>query len=81
MSYCRFGVADIYLYDDISYGLLCCNCSLEPDRSFATGKDFDAMLAHIADHRAAGHDIPTWVDEELIAERDELAARGDGEQA
>lgn len=82
MSYCRFSEADIYLYDDIQYGLYCCSCSLTPDRSFAAGDDFDAMLAHIAEHRAAGHDVPSWVDGELIAERDELAAaRGGGEQS
>lgn len=34
----------------------------EPD--FATN-DLDAMLAHIADHRAAGHIVPAWLDDAL----------------
>ena len=72
MSYCRFSEADAYIYDDIRYGLYCCGCLLTEERRFAAGEDFDAMLAHIANHREAGHDIPTWVDQELIAERDEL---------
>jgi hypothetical protein len=31
---------------------------------FATN-DLDAMLAHIAEHRAAGHVVPEWVDQVL----------------
>jgi hypothetical protein len=34
----------------------------EPD--FAT-RDLDAMLAHVAEHRAAGHVVPAWVDDSL----------------
>jgi len=34
----------------------------EPD--FAT-RDLDAMLAHVAAHRAAGHVVPAWVDGHL----------------
>lgn len=40
----------------------------EPD--FHTN-DLDAMLAHIAEHRAAGHVVPDWVDQRL---RDEWEA-------
>lgn len=31
---------------------------------FAT-RDLDAMLAHIAEYRAAGHVVPDWVDQAL----------------
>lgn len=85
MSYCRFIEADAYIYDDVDYGLYCCVCSLMPMRTFyndflgmdvslnegfVAGDDYDKMLAHIADHRAAGEFIPKDVDEQLIKERD-----------
>jgi hypothetical protein len=34
----------------------------EPD--FRTD-DLEAMLAHVAEHRAAGHVVPSWVDQAL----------------
>lgn len=43
----------------------------EPD--FATG-DLDVMLAHIAEHRAAGHVVPEWLDQLLRDEWTEVAA-------
>jgi len=85
MSYCRFIEADAYIYDDVYYGLYCCACSLMPLRteystffkeditmheSFAAEYDYDKMLAHVAEHRAAGDYIPEDVDERLIEERD-----------
>lgn len=39
----------------------------EPD--FAT-RDLGAMLAHVAEHRAAGHVVPAWVDDRLRTEWD-----------
>jgi hypothetical protein len=42
-----------------------------PDASnFVAGYDYDMMINHIAEHRAAGDYVPTRVDEELIKERD-----------
>ena len=84
MSYCRFIEADAYIYDDVTYGLYCSACSLMPlkeynskwvgqitlNEGFVAGDDYDKMLAHIADHRAAGDFIPEDVDEQLIKERD-----------
>jgi hypothetical protein len=43
----------------------------EPD--FQT-RDLDAMLAHVAEHRAAGHVVPDWVDQRLRDEWDERTA-------
>jgi hypothetical protein len=40
------------------------------NEGFAAGYDYDKMLAHIAEHRAAGDYIPEDVDERLIEERD-----------
>jgi hypothetical protein len=85
MSYCRFIEADAYIYDDVNYGLYCCACSLMPIKtrynnffkreiqvngSFIAGDDYDKMLAHVAEHRAAGDYIPEYVDEDLIKDRD-----------
>lgn len=35
-----------------------------------TTNDLDAMLAHVAKHRAAGHVVPAWVDDVLREEWD-----------
>jgi hypothetical protein len=85
MAYCRFLDSDAYIYDDVVYGLYCCVCSLSEARveyndffkmemtvvtGFIAGDDYDKMLSHIADHRAAGDYIPEDVDERLIEERD-----------
>jgi hypothetical protein len=87
MSYCRFVEADAYIYDDAFYGLYCSSCSLMPIKnvynslfkknilgyqSFIAGSDYDKMLAHITEHRAADHYIPLDVDKMLIEERDNL---------
>jgi len=84
MSYCRFLEADAYIYDDSLYGLYCSACLLMPikttynklfkrdvsmNEGFIAGYDYDKMLAHIADHRAADHYIPLDVDERLIEDR------------
>ena len=85
MSYCRFSEADAYIYNDVEYGLYCCACSLMPARtkyntffeeymttheSFIAGCNYDKMLAHVAEHRAAGDYIPEDVDEYLIEDRE-----------
>jgi len=85
MSYCRFGEADAYIYDDIQYGLYCCACSLMPSTTayntffkkeltthegFKANYDYDKMLAHIAEHRNKGDHVPQDVDDSLIFERD-----------
>lgn len=85
MSYCRFSDADAYIYDDIRYGIICCVCSLMPvtivknrfsneeffmNENFVAEYDYDLMLSHIQEHRAAGDYIPEDVDESLILERD-----------
>jgi hypothetical protein len=70
MSYCRFSNADAYIYDDVDYGLYCCGCRLDESGGYAAGKSVAAMLAHIRDHRAAGHHIPDFVDQALIDDRE-----------
>lgn len=85
MSYCRFSDGDAYIYDDIRYGIICCACFIMPAKeeqtfgeyeryfigeNFVAGRDYDKMLAHIAEHRDAGHYVPEHVDRRLILERD-----------
>lgn len=75
MSRCRFGEADIYLYDDVGGYINCCACSLT-DAAFGSTHlhGVDEALAHIAAHRSAGDDVPAFVSEELEADRRELTA-------
>lgn len=40
------------------------------NKNFIAGYDYDKMLAHISEHRAAEDFIPADVDERLIFERD-----------
>ena len=85
MSYCRFSDADAYIYDHVYFGLFCQVCHLMPTETsysvvfemdmtyhqdFVAGYDYDKMLAHVAEHRAAGDYIPEDVDERLRFERD-----------
>lgn len=70
MSFVRFGTdgSAVYIYDDTVEGLTCCGCILT-DPWPAFGDDgHAAMLAHIAEHRAAGHRVPAWVDDALRAD-------------
>lgn len=73
MSFVRFGTdgSQVYIYDDVYQGLRCCGCALHPDPwgSFAFGDDGHAeLLAHLAEHRSAGHVVPDWVDDEIRAD-------------
>lgn len=65
MSFVRFGEdgSDVYVYDDVGGYVTCCGCSLGREDFHTT--DLDAMLAHLAEHRAAGHEVPPWVDRGL----------------
>jgi hypothetical protein len=46
-------------------------CSITPlSENFIAGYDYNKILNHIAEHRAAGDYIPFMVDKELIKERD-----------
>jgi len=75
LSYCRFGEADAYIYDDVNSGLVCMACLLMPIRdnelfpdTFIAGQDRQKMLDHIAEHRYIGDHIPLSVDGRLRKE-------------
>ena len=89
MSYCRFIEADAYIYDDSHYGLYCCACLLMPiktkynkffkkdmsmNEGFVAGYDYDKMLNHVAEHRAADHYIPLDVDDRLIEDYNDFSS-------
>jgi hypothetical protein len=86
MAYCRWGDGDLYIYEDARGGLTCCGCKLQeqPPAGF-DGASFNcstrsAMIAHIDEHRAAGHEVQKGVVDAL---REEIAQLGDrvGDQA
>ena len=56
MSYCRFGWegSDVYVYGSSS-GIECCSCWLYGSW---TGDTPEAMIAHLAVHKQAGHYVP-----------------------
>lgn len=64
--------SDVYIYEHVAGGIHCCGCSLAAGSCFTT-PDPDVMAAHIAEHVAAGDDVPD--PDELVAaiqRRDEL---------
>ena len=67
MSYARFGAggSDVYVYMDIGGYLDCCGCQLEGD--FAAHSTA-AMIAHLHEHAAAGHHVPSSVIPRLEAD-------------
>lgn len=70
MSYARFGWdgSDVYVFLSVGGKLECCGCSLRP--RIWTYDSTAAMLAHLEDHRAAGHTVPDDCIERLKEERE-----------
>lgn len=68
MSYARLGAfgSQVYVYDDVRGFLCCCFCPLDPNDFHATSGP--AMVAHLAEHRAAGHHVPGYVDAGILAD-------------
>jgi hypothetical protein len=64
VSFVRVGEdgSDVYIYADSRGYVTCCWCPLDADPRTT---DRDVMLAHVADHRQAGHHVPDWVDARL----------------
>lgn len=79
VSFVRFGTdgSQVYIYEinqtDADGRLLkvCHNCALLGGSWLRTGvtnfetSDLTAMLKHLAEHRAAGHRVPDWLDDDL----------------
>lgn len=69
MSYCRFGEADAYIFENINGYFECCLCSIAPDTIASTIVNTrEELLFHIYEHRELGDFIPESVDLELFRE-------------
>jgi len=74
MSYARFGTeSDVYVYPTgaaacaVPRSIICDNCALLDGNLFAA-PSHAIMLAHLHEHRAAGHRVPEYVFARLLAE-------------
>jgi len=68
MAYARFSNADVYVFMSTSGHLECCGCRLGDQWSFDSTA---AMVEHLAEHRAAGHDVPDGIEADLWADDQE----------
>jgi hypothetical protein len=68
MRFVQFGPggSEVYLFEHARGYVTCWSCRLvgHEGGSYDT-TDLTAMLAHLIDHRAAGHRIPEWLAEDL----------------
>lgn len=62
MSYARFSYADVYVFMSTSGHLECCGCILGDQWAYDSTQ---AMVDHLAEHRAAGHDVPDGIEQQL----------------
>ena len=72
MSYIRWGSegSDVYVFDG---GLLtCCRCELRESGDNFTTDSHRMMLAHLGEHRTAGHVVPAAAFERLEQELSQL---------
>ena len=74
MSYARFGDGDVYVWaDSFLGGIRCQACRLLNDwPSGAWFENRSEMLAHLAEHKKAGHKVPQHAIERLEREIKEL---------
>lgn len=48
----------VYVYDDTGGRITCCACRLDAGKSNFNAQTEDEMVAHLAQHVAAGHHVP-----------------------
>ena len=65
MSWARWsGDSDVYVYEDVAGGVTCCGCALSADGWTSVNMQTVAEIdAHIRSHRDAGHNVPSYLDE------------------
>ena len=75
MAYSRFIESDIYIYPHIGGHIECAACILNkeenPHHLFPKSEQIyndEQLLAHIAEHRASGHDIPIDLEQEILSD-------------
>ncbi len=65
MAICRFGDdSDVYVFHNVHGGIECCGCRLS-DASEFNARTEAAMIAHLEQHKTAGHKVPLEAFEEL----------------
>lgn len=66
MAYARFSdTSDVYVFAHVNLHLQCCGCLLGDEWDFDSTQ---AMVEHLAQHRAAGHQVPAGLEEDLVAD-------------
>lgn len=83
MSYCRFGEADVYVFECCYGWLECCSCALGDNWRFDT---VSAMREHLLEHQRKGHYVPDSVLSDLLDDEEDgldakLAERRSAEAA
>jgi len=68
MAYSRFTNSDIYIYPSVLGDIVCSGCLLGT-KSINIESDVQ-LLAHIQDHRDAGHNIPDDLEQEILMDED-----------
>ena len=78
MSYCRFGYdgSEVYVYSGAD-GIVCCGCRLDPIEQ-TTFELHSEMIAHLLEHRKAGHVVPQYAIDTLLEES--MAGYGGNEE-
>lgn len=66
MAYSRFSDSDIYIYPSVLGDIVCSGCFLY-NKSINIESDVQ-LLAHIQDHRDAGHNIPAGLEDEILSD-------------
>jgi hypothetical protein len=79
VSYCRWNSGDLYIYADVHGGITCCGCKLLRPSDGGDWQDFNCatrseMIAHIEQHRIAGHRV---LNDVITLLREEIGTRGD----
>lgn len=65
MFVCRLSAdSDVHVYYRMSGDIECAGCRLSDTQSFST-KDEAKMIAHLEQHKAAGHKVPSQAFDEL----------------
>jgi len=70
MAYCRWGDGDLYIFHHADGYLICMSCSLIGENQYRdfTCKTRTQMLAHIAEHAHAKHNVNLHAIDRLIKE-------------
>lgn len=68
MSYSRFSGFDVYVFMDVYGSLQCCGCLLDDQWHYDSTQ---AMVDHLAEHRAAGHNVPDGIEAALWEDDEE----------